>query len=149
MGFSRQEYWSGLPFPSPGDIPDPGIKPVSPALTGHKEPLGKPIDVLNYRLKIYVSIWHSWAKYPNKIVYRSLLITLFDHMGDFGKYEILVNYNIIDRGVSAARQWHPARLRGDKSWEVGHACVRPLGGCVLGWAVAVLGQAARLWLRRA
>ena len=34
MGFSRQEYWSGLPFPSPGDFPNPGIKPVSPALTG-------------------------------------------------------------------------------------------------------------------
>ena len=30
MGFSRQEYWSGLPFPSPGDLPDPGIKPGSP-----------------------------------------------------------------------------------------------------------------------
>ena len=30
MGFSRQEYWSGLPFPSPGDLPDPGIKPESP-----------------------------------------------------------------------------------------------------------------------
>ena len=37
MGFSRQEYWSGLPLPSPGDLPDPGIKPaslVSPALAG-------------------------------------------------------------------------------------------------------------------
>ena len=37
MGFSRQEYWSGLPFPPPGDFPDPGIKstsPVSPALAG-------------------------------------------------------------------------------------------------------------------
>ena len=32
MGFSRQEYWSGLPFPSPGDLPDPGIEPRSPAL---------------------------------------------------------------------------------------------------------------------
>ena len=31
-GFSRQEYWSGLPFPSPGDLPDPGIEPRSPAL---------------------------------------------------------------------------------------------------------------------
>ena len=29
MGFSRQEYWSGLPFPSPGDLPDPGIEPMS------------------------------------------------------------------------------------------------------------------------
>ena len=32
MGFSRQEYWSGLPFPSPGDLPDPGIEPRSPSL---------------------------------------------------------------------------------------------------------------------
>ena len=32
MGFSRQEYWNGLPFPSPRDLPDPGIKPVSPEL---------------------------------------------------------------------------------------------------------------------
>ena len=32
MEFSRQAYWSGLPFPSPGDLPDPGIKPGSPAL---------------------------------------------------------------------------------------------------------------------
>ena len=32
MGFSRQEYWSKLPFPSPGDLPDPGIEPRSPAL---------------------------------------------------------------------------------------------------------------------
>ena len=31
MGFSRQEYWSGLPFPSPEDLPDPGIEPGSPA----------------------------------------------------------------------------------------------------------------------
>ena len=30
MGFSRQEHWSGLPFPSPGDLPDPGIEPRSP-----------------------------------------------------------------------------------------------------------------------
>jgi len=32
MGFSRQEYWNGLPFPSPGDLPDPGIEPGSPTL---------------------------------------------------------------------------------------------------------------------
>ena len=32
MGFSRQEYWSGVPLPSPGDLPNPGIEPRSPAL---------------------------------------------------------------------------------------------------------------------
>ena len=34
MGFSRQEYWSGLPFPSPGDLPDPGIKPGPTHIVG-------------------------------------------------------------------------------------------------------------------
>ena len=34
MGFSRQEYWNGLPFPSPGDLPNPGIEPVAPAVAG-------------------------------------------------------------------------------------------------------------------
>ena len=45
MGFSRQECWSGLPFPSPGDLPDPGIKPWSPALRADalpSEPQGSP-----------------------------------------------------------------------------------------------------------
>ena len=40
MGFSRQECWSGLPFPSPGDLPDPGIKPRSPALRADTLPSG-------------------------------------------------------------------------------------------------------------
>ena len=45
MGFSRQEHWSGLPFPSPGDLPDPGIELASPALQADafpSEPPGKP-----------------------------------------------------------------------------------------------------------
>ena len=50
MGFSRQEYWSGLSFPSPGNLPDPGIKPRSPALqtgTLTSEPPGKPQNNTN------------------------------------------------------------------------------------------------------
>ena len=46
MEFSRQEYWNGLPFPSPGDLPDPGIELRSPALQADalpSEPPGKPI----------------------------------------------------------------------------------------------------------
>ena len=46
VGFSRQEYWSGLPWPPPGDLPSPGIKPGSPALQADSlpsEPLGKPV----------------------------------------------------------------------------------------------------------
>ena len=42
MEFSRQEYWSGLPFPSPGDLPDPGIEPGSPALQADSLPAKAP-----------------------------------------------------------------------------------------------------------
>ena len=47
MRFSRQEYWSRLPFPSPGDLPNPGIEPRSPALQAYalpSEPPRKPIS---------------------------------------------------------------------------------------------------------
>ena len=51
MGFSRQEYWSGLPFPSPGDLPNPGITPRSPTLQADaltSEPPGKPLEYRSY-----------------------------------------------------------------------------------------------------
>ena len=56
MGFARQEYWSGMPFPSPGNFPDPGIKPLSPALQAVScialgfftaEPPGTPLIIKN------------------------------------------------------------------------------------------------------
>ena len=50
MGFSRQEYWNGLPFPSPGYLPDPGIEPVSHALQADallSELLGNPLVDIN------------------------------------------------------------------------------------------------------
>ena len=61
MGFSRQEYWSGLPFPSPGDLPNPGIEPRSHTLqadTLTSEPPGKP-NICGEALKI-VSISPSF-----------------------------------------------------------------------------------------
>ena len=50
MGFSRQEYWSGLPFPPPGDLPNPGIEPVSPALADSLplSHLGRPTQALSH-----------------------------------------------------------------------------------------------------
>ena len=53
MGFPRLEYWSGLPFPSPGDLLDPGIELQSPALAGKfftTEPPGKPSSVMLYHI---------------------------------------------------------------------------------------------------
>ena len=64
MGFSRQEYWSGLPFPSPGNLPNPGIEPRSPTLqtdTLPSEPPGKSntwlISWSKWKVKVKVAQW--------------------------------------------------------------------------------------------
>ena len=80
MGFSRQEYWSGLPFPSPGDLPDPGIKSRSPifqadALTS--EPPGKPYiyNVCIYVcICIYIFIYTYVFIYPYVFIYTYIFI---------------------------------------------------------------------------
>ena len=57
MGFSRQEYWSGLPFPSPGNLPNPGIEPRSPAFQADaltSEPPGKPKSRGNWGWKFII-----------------------------------------------------------------------------------------------
>ena len=57
MGFPRQKYWSGLPFPPSGDLPEPGIEPESPALASRfftTEPPGKP------------SVYALWVVIPKK-----------------------------------------------------------------------------------
>ena len=76
MGFSRQEYWSGLPFPSSGDLPDPGIEPRSPALqadTLPSEPPGKPTKALCTYIKgsDYISLSSlsgSWAPCVSAVI---------------------------------------------------------------------------------
>ena len=56
MGFSRQEYWSGLPFPPPRDLPDPGIKPRFPALQADALP-SEPLEALSGLLvTLYVRV---------------------------------------------------------------------------------------------
>ena len=59
MGFSRQEYWTGLLFPPPGDLPNPGMEPMSPALAGGfftAEPPRKPL-ILVSDLRNYLSFY--------------------------------------------------------------------------------------------
>ena len=69
IGFSRQEYWSGLPIPSPGNLPNPGIKPessVAPALAGGfftTEPPGKPLGMC---VQLLMPLKYS----PQVVVYR-------------------------------------------------------------------------------
>ena len=58
MRFSRQEYWSGLPFPPPGDLPDPGIEPGSPALQADA--------LLSEGFKYYIKTKEKSLKIVNK-----------------------------------------------------------------------------------
>ena len=64
MGFPRQELWSELPFPSPGDLLDPGIEPLFPALAGRfftTEPPGKPsLSVMMYLLHVIQDLHVAW-----------------------------------------------------------------------------------------
>ena len=71
-GFSRQEYWSGLPFPSPGDLPDPGIEPGSPALQADALPSEPqrslmPVEGLKYRKNHQNVTDTSWANVIGKM----------------------------------------------------------------------------------
>ena len=68
MGFSRQEYWSGLLFPSPGDLPNPGFEPGSPTLQADalpSEPPGKecsPVKSQNFKDMYSVKLGSTAAK---------------------------------------------------------------------------------------
>ena len=53
MGFSRQKYWSGLPFPSPRDLPDPGIEPRAPALQADSLPTARREAKTRYNLEVF------------------------------------------------------------------------------------------------
>ena len=70
IGFSQQEYWSGLPFPSPGDLLYSGIKPTPPAFAGKffiTEPPGKPNSILlmlrrrPWEIIIFFKVWKRWG----------------------------------------------------------------------------------------
>ena len=101
MGFSKQEYWSGLPFPSPGDLPDPGIEALSsvpPALAGQSLPLSYPgspifffflISFSFLKNAIYLFIfWLFW-------VFIAVCMLSLIAASDPGKfYHLLLNYSL-------------------------------------------------------
>ena len=62
MGFPRQEYWRGLPFPSPGDLPKAGIEPGSPALQEDSlpsKPPGKAEFIKQSKIRMFMKQWHQ------------------------------------------------------------------------------------------
>ena len=92
IGFFRQEYWSGLPFPSPGDLPDPGIKPTSLALQAdssspsHRGRLPYTLHLVSFLLTSYTTWWYAYQNpaitvhtvlYPKLQMYTDSNVTLF------------------------------------------------------------------------
>ena len=86
MEFSRQEYWSRLSFSTPGDLPDPGIKPASlvpPALAGGfftTVPPGKPYQI--YSLQIHFFSFYSYSTLPFFFFFavQSFIVDMFSHV---------------------------------------------------------------------
>ena len=79
MGFSRQEFWSGLPFPSPGDLPDPGIESGSPAFQADaliSEPPGKPHVTHTHKQKI-CPLLIKFPCVPCQAIFPALKATVF------------------------------------------------------------------------
>ena len=107
MGFSRQEYWSGLPLPSPGDLPDPGIKPRSPALEADaltSEPPGKPPLCLPLSYCLF-SMSHKLSR---KYTYACVLVSVlshFSHVRLFANLWIVACQAPLSLGFSRQEYW--------------------------------------------
>ena len=91
MGFPRQKYWSGLPFPPSGDLPEPGIEPESPALAGRfftTEPPGKPAYLYTLFFFWSVDIFQSIFKNFHKFCFAFLLQIVFNSMKYFSEQKV-------------------------------------------------------------
>ena len=103
MGFSRQEYWSGLSFPSPADLPDPGIEPGSPALqadTLQSEPPGNPqllLLLLFHENVLNVVRWFFYISLDNHFCLHSFNVVYFNQFSyslhSMNKSHLVMVYN--------------------------------------------------------
>ena len=88
MGFSRQECWSGLPFPSPGDLPNPGIEPGSPSLQADALPSEPPEKPANRNIYLLVTPLGAWTFCRNLFIYYSPP----SHFLESGFFQILLSH---------------------------------------------------------
>ena len=111
MGFPRQEYWSGYPFPSPGDLPNPGFEPRSPALQEYSllsEPPGKPKNTgmgsLLFLQRIIPTQKSNWGllhcrQIINQLSYQGRLVLVYSYLNSVPlKWHFDVGGNLGDRG---------------------------------------------------
>ena len=112
VGFSRQECWRGLPFPSPGDLPDPGIKPGSPALQADallSEPFITSWKTMSANMKTSwgIQIWHfnrtSGGHNPSYTSCKELTTITYHHQLIFS--ERLLCSNHLNSKVCGKAEW--------------------------------------------
>ena len=130
MGFSRQEYCSGLPFPSPGDLPDPEIKPESPALQTDSLPTELQREAY-CPVSIILFLCRVMEKYDKSVRLICSNADLCDRLGCFSPCP---KYNSSKWGPSAAPAMPSSPSLGRSS-----ACCRlmfPTRSCPWGWSVS-------------
>ena len=124
MGFSRQEYWSGLPFPSPGDLPDPGIKPRSPAWHADALP-SEPPGKLHMKWIINKDLQYSTGKY----IQYSVIIYMEEKPGEYISESVtcsvLSNF-LRPHGLLPARFICPWNSPGKNTAVSGHSLLQEL-----------------------
>ena len=102
MEFSKQKYWSGLPFPSPGDLPDPGIKPRPPALQAEalpSEPPGKPLLPLgtgHHHSTFYFFMYQYFTPFYDSTVFHFKDIIFFIHSSINEHFDFFNLLNIVN-----------------------------------------------------
>ena len=99
MGFSRQEYWKGWPFPPPGDLPDPGIKPTSPALQAD-------FLLLSHQRS---SIWHGKSLFLPFWPYIKYTLSTFTF-----SFASLLKEKFSPTSGDFYDKWEPMRIVGEK-----------------------------------
>ena len=114
-----QEYWSGLPFPSSGDLPDPGIEPGSPALQADalpSEPPGKPTDTYtaSRTLRLFSSIEDSHNRKKEKVQSGRIcvLLSLLDTQGNSVRHPHAPDESWLVGGCTVSGSWGPAQAQG-------------------------------------
>ena len=108
IGFSRPDYWSGQPFPSPGDLPNPGIEPRSPALQADSlpaEPPGKPyvfIQPLFFGFPSHVGPHRTLSRVPLAIQQALISYLFYTHINT-----VYVHPNLPVHPTSLFPPWYP------------------------------------------
>ena len=99
MEFSRQEYWSGLPFPSPGDFPNPGIEPGSPALQADSTDWATREDLNTHKNSCNYQHNQDTEQFYHYIKLLSLLLSLYNDtpltLDPGNHWSVLYNYSFI------------------------------------------------------